>query len=473
MLIGMSRPIHRHICQLAVALALTGGFATASAGELEEELGRSETRVRSEAYPLVAGRTVAQTALLERLDRLGYERVKRRPERPGRFFYGHDVFWIYSRAHRTNGRNHRAALVGLRLIRGDGMILGGVRADGEEFALDRPGLAWLEPETLSESLEGDRANRVPIAIEALPDHVWQTVLAAEDTRFFEHGGVDAKSVARAALANLRAGGVVQGGSTITQQLIKNRDLTPKRTFGRKVSEAVRALALEAEYDKRDILQAYLNQVYLGHVEGLAVHGIGAAARVYFSKRAAELTLAEAATLAAMIQGPNRLSPQRHPDRVVERRNQVLGRMEEQGWASGPQARAAADEGLALRPSSPVNRAPLHFLDWASEFTREKAPKRLDQQRGVVVDTTLDPWLQHLAERSVRHRLERIRLDHRRLRNEKLSAVLVALDADTGAVLAYVGGDPDRRRDEFDRARSARRQPGSTAKSLVSRCTSDP
>jgi penicillin-binding protein 1B len=466
MLVGMFPAAHRQLRRLSVVFALVCAFAVASAGGLEEELGRSEVRVRSEAYPLIAGRTVAQTALLERLDRLGYQRVKRRPERPGRFFYGHEVFWIYRRAHRTNGKNREAVLVGLRLRRDDGMILGGVRADGVEFALDRPGLFWLDSEILSESLEGDRAERAPIHIDALPDHVWQTVLAAEDARFFEHGGVDAKSVARAALANLRAGGVVQGGSTITQQLIKNRDLTPKRTMSRKVSEAVRALALEAEHDKREILQAYLNQVYLGHVEGLAVHGIGAAARVYYSKRATRLTLAEAATFAAMIQGPNRLSPLRHPDRVVERRNWVLDRMEEQGWASGAKVRAAADEGLALRPSTPANPAPLHFLNWASEFTHESVPSRLDKQRGVVVETTLDPWLQHLAERSVRRRLERIRRGHRRLRNKELSAVLVALDADTGAVLAYVGGDPDRRRDEFDRARSARRQPGSTAKALV-------
>jgi penicillin-binding protein 1B len=466
MLVGMFPAVLRQPRRLSPALALVCAFGAASAGGLEEELGRSEVRVRSEPYPLVAGRTVAETALLERLDRLDYERVKRRPERPGRFFFGHDVFWIYRRAHRAHGKSHAAALVGLRLRRGDGLILGGVDADGVELALDRPGLSWLEPETLSESLEGDRADRVPISLEALPDHVWQSVLAAEDTRFFEHGGVDAKSVARAALANLRAGGVVQGGSTITQQLIKNRDLTPKRTLGRKVSEAVRALALEADYDKREILQAYLNQVYLGHVEGLAVHGIGAAARVYYSKRAAELTLAEAATLAAMIQGPNRLSPVRHPERVLERRNWVLGRMQEQGWASGATLRAAADAGLALRPSPPAHRVPRHFLDWAFESTREKVPGRLVQKRGVVLETTLDPWLQFLAERSVRRRLERIRRDHRRLRNEKLSAVLVALDADSGAVLAYVGGDPDRRRDEFDRARSARRQPGSTAKSLV-------
>jgi penicillin-binding protein 1B len=168
----------------------------------------------------------------------------------------------------------------------------------------------------------------------------------------------------------------------------------------------------------------------------------------------------------MIQGPNRLSPLRHPDRVRARRSWVLDRMEELGWASGSEVRTAAAKPLGLRLSPATHRAPLHFLDWVSEVTREEAPRRLDRQRGVAVETTLDPWLQHLAEQSVRRRLDRIRRDHPRLRKEKLSAALVALDADTGAVLAYVGGDPGRPRDEFDRARSARRQPGSTVKPLV-------
>jgi len=466
MLVRMPRPHRPAVRRLPALLVLVGACAVAFAGGLEEELGRSETRVRSEPYPLLAGRTVAQTALLARLERLGYERVKRRPEAPGRFFYGHEVFWIHRRAHRAHGRRQGEILVGLRLRRSDGMILGGLRADGEPFELDRPGRLWLEPEILSESLDGDRADRRPVDLGALPEHVWRTVLAAEDARFFAHGGVDAKSVARAALANARAGGVVQGGSTITQQLVKNRDLTPKRTVGRKVSEAVRALALEADHDKHEILEAYLNQVYLGHVDGLAVHGLGTAARVYFSRPARELTLAQAATLAAMIQGPNRLSPRRHPDRVTGRRNWVLARMEELGWAEAAQVRAARATELALLPTSPSRRAPRHFLSWVSEFTHHETPRHLGKQRGVMVETTLDPWLQQLAERSVRRGLERLREDQRRLRREELSAVLVALDADTGAVLAYVGGDPARPRDEFDRARSARRQPGSTAKPLV-------
>jgi penicillin-binding protein 1B len=449
---------------LAVALACCSGDTLAAA--LREKVGGSEVRVWSEPYPLLSGRTVFQAALLERLERQGYERVSRRPAEPGQFFFGHEVFWIYKRAHRVGGRSRDAGLIGLELRRRDGMILGGLTAERDPVLLEGRQPYRLEPELLSESLDDDRARRSPLVLDSLPQHVWRAVLAAEDARFFDHGGIDARSVGRAALANLKAGKVVQGGSTITQQLIKNRDLSPERTFGRKVTEAMRALALEAEFDKREILEAYLDQVYLGHVSGLAIHGFGTAARVFFSKEAAELSLAESATLAGMIQGPNRLSPIRHPERVRERRDWVLSRIAELGWAEAGAIAAARRSPLSLRRSAPTRAAPGYFLSWVSKRIAEEAPRHAESGRGVVVETTLDPWLQELAERSVREGLQTMRESYPRLRDAGLSAAFVALDATSGAVLAYVGGDPADGNDEFDRARVARRQPGSTIKPLV-------
>ncbi|MEO1365847.1 MAG: transglycosylase domain-containing protein, partial [Acidobacteriota bacterium] len=307
--------------------------ADGDANPLLTELGRSESRVLSAAYPLRVGGAVGDYALGDRLDRLGYKRVKTRPAVPGEYFWGHDNFWIYRRAHRLTGRNYKARLFGLRLDgrRGadGGRVLAIIDADGEPLDADR---AWIEPEVLAESLDDDRARRFPFRLDAVPEHVWRPVLAAEDARFFDHLGVDGRSVARALLANVKAGGVAQGGSTLTQQLIKNRDLTPERSLSRKASEAVRALALEATHDKEDILEAYLDQVYLGHVDGLAVHGFGTAARVYFRKNVAALSLAESAMLAALIQRPNWLQPRKHPDRARQRRDWVLGRMLELGWA---------------------------------------------------------------------------------------------------------------------------------------------
>jgi penicillin-binding protein 1B len=440
--------------------------APTEAGSLDDDLGRNDTRVWSAPFRLDDGGSVEQLDLPQRLEDLGYVRVHQRPTAPGEFFWGHEVFWIYRREHRHAGKRRAARLFGLKLRKRDGGISGVLLPDGTDLELTEARGLWLEPELLAESLAGDRAVREPIDLDELPRHAWRAVLAAEDARFFEHAGLDGKSLARAALANVKAGEVTQGGSTITQQLVKNRDLTPKRTLGRKASEAARALALEADYDKREILQSYLDQVYLGHVDGLAVHGLGAASRVYFSKPATELDLGEAALLAAMIQGPNRLSPLRHPQRARERRDWVLSRMAELGWAGVREVAEARNADVRVRPSPPRVPAAVHFLDWVGHQVEEAFPARVEKGRGIVVETTLDPRLQRFAEQAVEQQLAEMRRSDHSLRGRELAAALVALDAATGEVLAYVGGDPANVADRFDRVRRARRQPGSSVKPLL-------
>lgn len=454
----------------AAIVALAAGAcclpAPARAEALDDDLGRNDVRVFSAPFHLSAGVTVEQLDLANRLERLGYRRVRQRPGEPGEYFWGKQVFWIYRRAHRSGGKQRPARLFGLRQRENDGVILDVL----DEEEVPRPagkakGL-WLEPELLSESLRGDRAVREPVALADLPESAWRAVLAAEDARFFDHMGLDGKALARAALANAKAGEVTQGGSTITQQLVKNRDLTPKQTLGRKASEAVRALALETEYTKEEILEAYLNQVYLGHVEGLAIHGIGAAAKVYFSKPASGLSLAESALLAGMIQGPNRLSPTRHPQRAGERRNWVLTRMSELGWAGARAVAEAQSAPLGLDLAEPRRAPASWFLGWVADQVESLYPKRAEADRGFVVETTLDPLLQQQAERAVEQHLRDLRKSRPALGGQGLSAVLVSLDGSTGEVLAYVGGDPAARSDHLDRARNARRQPGSTVKPLL-------
>ncbi len=305
-----------------------------------------------------------------------------------------------------------------------------------------------------------------VQLSTLPERVWRPVLAAEDARFFSHGGVDPRAMARAALRDLLKGRIAEGGSTITQQLIKNRDLSPKRSLGRKASEAVRALALEEEYDKEEILQAYLNTVYLGHVQGLAIHGLGTAARAYFSRPAAELSLAEAAALAAMIQGPNRLSPLEDAAALRARRDWVLSRMEELGWATADEVARAMATAVSPRPSPPRSRTPVHLLSWIREEVERAGRERAEKGRGFLVETTVDAYLQELAERAVERRLAALRRDHASLRGSSLAAAVVALDARTGAVLAAVGGHPDDPPGSFDRVRAAKRQPGSVIKPFV-------
>jgi membrane peptidoglycan carboxypeptidase len=445
---------------LAFALVLP---SPAAAQRLTDKPARNDVRVRSAAYPLFAGLDLAGGGLPERLERLGYRRVHRRPERAGEFFWGEERFWIYRRAHRLDGDDYPAELIGLAIERG--RVAAGLTAEGVRYPLEPRERPWIEPETLAESLIGNRAPRPPLRFDELPERVWRPLLAAEDARFFDHPGLDGRAIARAALANVLAGGVEQGGSTITQQLVKMRSLSPRRSLGRKASEAVRALALEAEHDKEEILEAYLDHVYLGHSGGLLLYGYGAASRAWFGKDARELTLGEAALLAAVIQAPSRLSPERHLEDAERRRQWVLDRVAEHGWAS-PADIAAARTQPRLAPRTPPRRPAPAFVRWAGQVAADSAPARTGRGRGVVVETTLDAELQHRAERAVEAGLARLRRDDRRLRAVPLAAALVALDAETGAVLAYVGGPPGDRENHFDRARQAERQPGSTVKPLV-------
>lgn len=450
---------------LPFVLALSLAPGPAAADGLDDELGRNEVRVLSAPYPVHPGTTVTGAALPERLERLGYTRVRDRPDAAGEYFWGHEVFWIYRREHRIGAQEHPARLFGLVLD--DGRVTGFRSGDGEALWPEERFQPWLEPEVLAEGLSGDRARTVRVELDGLPEHVWRTVLAAEDHRFFDHAGLDWRGIARALLKNALAGEVTQGGSTITQQLVKLRDLTPRRTLGRKASEAVRALALEAEYDKREILESYLDHVYYGHVGGLGVYGLGTASRAFFGKPARNLDLGEAALLAAMIQGPNRLSPVRHPERVLERQRWVLSRMEELGWTPEAEVARQVRRGLPALAVIPPEPPPARrFLSWVRAVVEDEAPGRFEEGRGFVVQTAIDPLAQASAERAVAAGLDRLRRAHPALVRQPLSAALVALDGRTGAVVAHVGGDPGDLADRFDRGRLAQRQTGSAVKPLT-------
>lgn len=434
-------------------------------GGLEFDLGRREIRIVSQAFKLFPGRTVTEIRLTERLNRLQYKRVHDKPRVPGTFFWGYETFWIYQRSHRHRGEWVGARCFGLRLNREDGLIMSSVDEGGGDRERGFEGL-YLEPESLAEDFDGHRAPRVEIRLELLPERAWRPLLAAEDARFFDHRGVDGRALARSTLANIRARRVVQGGSTLTQQLIKNRDLTPKRSLTRKASEAVRALALEAEYDKEEILECYLNHVYMGHLQGVAVYGFGTAAQAYFSRPLAELSWHETATLAAMVQGPNRLAPHRHPDALKRRRDWVLTRLETLGWLDSSSASQARNRPLKVNLGPPTRRPLAPFLAWIEAWVEHEAPRRARKDLGVYVETTLDPLLQSWAEHCVDRSLRGLEGRFPELRGQGLNMALVALDGDSGAVLAYVAGDPRNPDDQFDRVLKASRQPGSAIKPLL-------
>ncbi|HEX5577618.1 MAG TPA: PBP1A family penicillin-binding protein, partial [Gemmatimonadaceae bacterium] len=303
----------------------------------------------------------------------------------------------------------------------------------------------------------------PVKLADLPAHVPNAFLAAEDTRFRSHFGIDPIGIGRAAVSNIAAGGVTAGGSTITQQLAKTRFLSPERTMTRKFLEAGLAPMIELRLSKDEILEAYINEVYLGHRDGREVRGLGEAARLYFAKPAKNLTVAEAALLAGMIRAPNRDNPDERAKIAKQRRDAVLAVMATKGWITGEQRRRAVSADSEFRPGTRRTR-PHPFLIAAirQEFVDRIGERKL-HMGGLRIQTSVDQTMQVAAERAVRVGTQRLRASHSYLRRKKpLQGALLSVEPSTGGIRALVGGS-NFRTSQFDRTRLMKRQPGSAAK----------
>lgn len=324
--------------------------------------------------------------------------------------------------------------------------------------------AFLEPPVLGTVDGGDERPGIRVALDRFPAHVVEAVLATEDRRFRRHPGVDPIRIVGAWRKNRRAGRIVEGASTITQQFAKNVYLTPERTWSRKFREVALSVWLELRYSKGEILEAYLNQVYLGQDRGRAIHGFGDAAWFYFRKDVADLDVSDAALLAGIIRAPNAQSPFRHPQRARARRDQVLGFLRAADQMSEVEHANAVAAGLRLRRGQRSSAPAGYFLDWVR---REAASTAGSRRAGASLWTTLDLGFQRAAEAAVRGGLRALEVSHPQMRRleSPVQAALVALDPQSGDVLAYVGGR-DFSISPFDRASRARRQPGSVFKPFV-------
>ncbi|MFP6743719.1 MAG: PBP1A family penicillin-binding protein, partial [Alphaproteobacteria bacterium] len=296
------------------------------------------------------------------------------------------------------------------------------------------------------------AYSTPVHVADLPDYLRFAVLATEDRRFYSHFGLDVIALVRAALANLKAGRVVQGASTLTQQIAKNVILTPERSFKHKVQELLLAFWLEQTFTKDELLSIYLNRVYLG----AGTYGVGAASRRYFGKPAARLTMGESAMIAGLLKAPSRYAPTRDLERAQARARRVLGFMVAAGYIDAAEAAAASKAPFTIRRQLANSRGVRYFADWVfdrvSDYT---GPAAAD----ITVVTTLDMAMQKAAEAAVEWALAGEGTER-----QATQAALVALASD-GAVRAMVGGR-DYRVSQFNRATQARRQPGSAFKPFV-------
>lgn len=338
--------------------------------------------------------------------------------------------------------------------------------DGKVATLELDGIGLrrveLEPPLIASFYDDRLVERRPLSLAEIPEESVLAVLAAEDSHFFEHSGLSVSGILRAAWANARDGGILQGGSTLTQQFVKNEFLTPERTWNRKARELVLALLLEARYDKRTILRAYLNSIYWGRSGSVQLIGLGAAAWGYFGKPASSLTLSESAVLAGIISSPGSFSPLRHPEKALERRDYVLGRLEALGWVSGDRVAAAREHSLGVAARRLVARRTPHFADAMVVEARQRFGITKLANQGIVLLSTLDIRDQLVAEEAVRDGLGALRESHDA---ETLEVALVSVDPRDGGILAYVGGR-DYGKSQFDRVANARRQTGSAFKPVV-------
>src|SRR5262245_5125957 len=323
----------------------------------------------------------------------------------------------------------------------------------------------VEGKLLSSIRGPDRSRRIPVQFDEIPDSLRNAVLAIEDRRFFSHPGVDWRGVGRALRADVHSGEIVQGGSTLTQQLVKNTFFSPERSFGRKLKEAAMATIIETRLSKSEIFTLYCNDVYLGQAGTYAIRGFAEAAQSYFGKGLGALTLSESAFLAGLLHAPNRYLLMRDLEAGVARRNQVLDAMVSTGAIGLEQAEAAKNEVLQIkRRRIDEDQGATYFLDYLQRFM--DAHPAGSAHAGHQIHTTLDPALQAAAFDAVTRGCSRLDKALRPSANgERVQAALVALDARTREVLAMIRGR-SYDQSQLNRATDAFRQPGSAFKPIV-------
>ncbi|HCM06431.1 MAG TPA: penicillin-binding protein 1B [Oceanospirillales bacterium] len=327
------------------------------------------------------------------------------------------------------------------------------------------GLERIEPQYIGGIFPAHNEDRDLIALQDVPPALVAALVAVEDRGYFDHYGISIRGILRALKANIAAGRTVQGGSTLTQQLVKNFFLTNERSLQRKIKEAFMALLLELHYSKEEILQAYLNEVYLGQSGRRSINGIALASRFYFAKSVQQLDLSEMALLVGMVKGPSYYNPFRHPERARERRDLVLGIMEELSIINSAQRINAQGKDIQVADSSRAGQREYPaFIQLVKKQLQQDYRLQDLQSTGLRIFTTLDPWLQHATETSVQKHISNL---EKRIgfKDPTLEAAAVVTSVDGAEVRAIVGS----RRVQyfgFNRAMDAQRSIGSLAKPAV-------
>ena len=442
-----------------VGLVVFAVFAVYLDAVVQEKFSGKRWTVPAKVYArpleLFVGQKLAKDDFLKELDALGYRR-ENAVAGPGGVSVAGNTIELHSRGFQFYESTEPSQRVRVRFS-GD-YVAGLTQAGGGNLAVAR-----LEPLLIGGLYPAHQEDRVLIKLEQVPPYLVETLVAIEDREFFNHFGVSPKGIARAVWINATAGQLRQGGSTLTQQLVKNFFLTNERTLTRKATEAMMAVLLELHYEKKDILEAYLNEVFLGQDGQRAVHGFGLASQYFFSQPLSELKLDQVALLVGMVKGPTYYNPRRNPERALERRNLVLDVLAAQGVASAEEVQAAKQKPLGItRRGSLADSSFPAFLDLVKRQLREDYQEQDLTEEGLRIFTSFDPIMQLKAESALADTLKRL---SGRKGVDQVEAGMVVTSPESGEVQAIIGSRQPRFAG-FNRALDAVRPIGSLIKPAI-------
>ncbi|WP_020395939.1 penicillin-binding protein 1B [Thiolinea disciformis] len=415
-------------------------------------------RVFARPLELFQGQQLEANHLEQELKLLSYLPVTDRPVERGQYQRKAESFEIITRGFQFNQDKEDARSIKLSIS--GGKVSNLALSNGGEVAIMR-----LEPVLIGNFYPTHNEDRILVQMGDVPTNLLKALLAVEDKKFYEHQGVNPMAIIRAMVANLKAGDKVQGGSTITQQLVKNFYLTNERSWQRKLKEALMAFLLELHFTKQEILEAYLNEIHLGQDGDRAIHGFGLAAQFYFNRELRDLKDDQIALLVGLAKGSSAYNPRRNADKALERRNVVLTVMEQEKILTPQQAESFRALPLGVSPQPPSGASPFPaYLDLVRQQLQRDYREEDLRTEGLLIFTAMDPIVQLMAEQTVIDRVQKLERANRIPRG-KLTGAMVISTVQGGEVIALVGG-LNVRYPGYNRALTAQRQIGSLVKPAI-------
>ena len=419
------------------------------------------SRVYADATALVPGLSYPRALLEPKLNHVGYHEAAQKVATPGEYRYVGKSLEIYLQNFDYPDMEFGDTPV---IVDFDGSEIRAIRRLTDNVTLR--GIR-IEPELITSIYNNEMEDRIPVSLNAVPKQVSDAIISTEDKNFYHHEGISIRGTLGALWADIHQGSLHRGGSTLTQQLVKNLYLNPERTWRRKATEALMAILLEARYSKSEILGAYLNEIYLGQNGAVQIIGVEQASQVYFGKHVTYLTLNEAATVAGIIRSPNVLSPLKYPERARPRRDTVLKLMLEQQRISESEYQTTLAAPLSVTRFPRTSRSAPFFVDFVMRQLRETYPETQLKTEGLRIFTTLDTIMQRSAEQALDSGIANLTKEYKNIRTSPtpLEGVMLTIQPGTGYVKALVGGR-NYSKTQFNRAIQAKRQPGSLFKPFV-------